>query len=58
MMRRLRSSGSSPTPRPGVSWFAGVLIGSAIVTMATGAVMLGVGTAVQAAVSGTRRTPG
>lgn len=55
---RLRSSGSNPTPRPGVSWLAGALIGSAIVTMATGAVMLGVGAAMQSAVNGTRRTPG
>ena len=34
-------------PRPGASWLAGMLIGTAIVTMATQAMVLGAGVAIK-----------
>lgn len=46
-MQRLKNTANAPTPRPGGSWLAGVLIGSAIMTMATQAMVLGAGAAIQ-----------
>ena len=48
-MQRLRNTGNSQPPRPGGSgsWLAGMMIGTAIVTMATQAMALGVGAAIQ-----------
>jgi hypothetical protein len=48
-MPRQKASDNFPPPRPDGSWLAGALIGSAILTMATSAVMLGVGAAIQGA---------
>ncbi len=50
-MERLKNTGNPPPPRPGGSWLAGMVIGSAIMTMATQAMMLGAGAAVGAAMS-------
>ena len=36
---------SNPPPRPGGSWLAGMMIGTAIMTMATQAIVLGAGAA-------------
>jgi hypothetical protein len=60
-MSRLKNSGSFPPPRPPGSWppgswLAGALIGGAILTMATSAVVLGAGAAIQQATL--RRRPG
>jgi hypothetical protein len=47
-MQRLKTTGHPPSPRPGgASWLAGVMIGTAIVTMATQAMMLGAGVAIK-----------
>jgi hypothetical protein len=46
-MQRLKSTGSSPMPRPGGSWLAGMMIGTAIMTLATQAMMLGAGAAIK-----------
>jgi hypothetical protein len=45
-MQRLKSTGTSTPPRPVGCWLAGVMIGSAIMTMATQAMILGTGTAI------------
>ena len=55
-MRRLKASPGFPAPPPPGLWLAGVLIGSAVMTMATSAVMLGAGAAIQNATL--RRRPG
>ncbi len=48
-MMRSKQSDNAPRPRPGGSgsWLAGMMIGSAIFTMATGAMALGAGLAVR-----------
>ncbi|MDB5398034.1 MAG: hypothetical protein QOD93_7428 [Acetobacteraceae bacterium] len=46
-MQRLKSTGSPPMPRPGGSWLAGMMIGTAIMTLATQAMMLGAGAAIK-----------
>jgi len=46
-MRRLKTTGNSPPPRPGGSWLAGMVIGTAIMTMATQALILGAGAAIR-----------
>ena len=57
MLRQKASDNLPPPPMPGC-WLAGALIGSAILTMVTGAVMLGVGAALQdATLPGARRPP-
>ncbi len=49
-MQRLKMPDRPPSPRPGgVSWLAGMMIGTAIVTMATQAMMLGAGAAIKGA---------
>ncbi len=48
-MQRLRNTGISLPPRPGGSWIAGMMIGSAILTIATQAIVLGAGAAVTGA---------
>ena len=45
-MRRLKNTGYPP-PRPGGSWLAGMVIGAAIMTMATQAIVLGAGAAIK-----------
>jgi hypothetical protein len=45
-MQRLKSTGTSTPPRPVGSWLAGVMIGSAIMTMATQVMILGAGAAI------------
>jgi hypothetical protein len=44
---RLKNTGSMPTPRPVGHWLAGALIGTAIMTMATQAIILGAGVAIK-----------
>jgi hypothetical protein len=57
-MLRQKANDNLPPPRPGGSWLAGALIGGAILSMATSAVMLGVGAAIQDATwQGGRRPP-
>jgi len=52
-MRRREMSQKEPTPGRGGSWLAGLVIGSAIMTMATGAMVMGAGAALkQAGVKG------
>jgi len=46
-MPRQKASDNFPPPGPFGSWLAGALIGSAILTMATSAMMLGAGAAIQ-----------
>jgi hypothetical protein len=46
-MRRLKTTGNSPPPRPCGSWLAGMVIGAAIITMAAQAMMLGAGAAIK-----------
>jgi hypothetical protein len=46
-MQRHKDTGGRPTPRPVGNWLAGVMIGAAIVTMATQAMMLGAGVAIR-----------
>jgi hypothetical protein len=40
-MQRLKVSESAPPPRPGGNWLAGMVIGSAIMTMAAQAMIFG-----------------
>jgi hypothetical protein len=57
-MPRQKASDNFPSPRLPGSWLAGALIGSAILTMATSALMLGAGAAIQdAALLGGRCPP-
>jgi hypothetical protein len=51
---RLKSSSGFPAPPAPGSWLAGVLIGSAIMTIATSAVLLGASAAIQNAAYGRR----
>ena len=44
-MQRHRTT-NNPPPRPGGSWLAGMMIGTAIMTMATQAIVLGAGAAI------------
>ncbi len=53
-MPRLKTSTGFPAPTPAGSWLAGVLISSAIMTMATSAVLLGASAAIQNAAFGRR----
>ncbi len=46
-MARLKNTGSPPPPRSGGHWLAGMLIGTAIMTMATQAMVLGAGAAIK-----------
>jgi hypothetical protein len=46
-MHRLKNTGSGPGPRPSGNWLAGMVIGSAIITMATQAILLGAGAAIK-----------
>jgi hypothetical protein len=46
-MERLKNTGTPPPSRPGGSWLAGMMIGSAIMTMATQAMMWGAGAAIK-----------
>ena len=46
-MPRQKNTGNVPMPHPTGSWIAGAIIGGTILTIATGAVMLGVGVAIQ-----------
>lgn len=48
-MQRLKISGKPPPPRPDGSLVAGMVIGAAIMTMATQAMMLGASAAISAA---------
>ena len=48
-MQRLKNTGSMPTPRPTGNLLAGLMIGSAILTMATHAALLGASVAVKQA---------
>jgi hypothetical protein len=50
-MPRQKNTASAPTPRPVGNWLAGLMIGTAIMTMATHAMMLGVGAAIRDAAS-------
>jgi hypothetical protein len=50
-MSRQKNTGTAPTPRPAGNWLAGLLIGSAIMAMATQAMMLGAGAAIRDASS-------
>ena len=45
-MQRHKTTANPPPARPGGSWLAGVMIGTAIMTMATQAVVLGVSAAI------------
>nr|WP_294525899.1 hypothetical protein [uncultured Rhodopila sp.] len=53
-MPRLKSSPGFPAPPPLGSWLAGAFIGSAIMTIATSAVLLGASAAIQNAAIGRR----
>ena len=53
-MSKLKVSESVPTPQPIGSWLAGALIGGTIITMATSALLLGAGAAIQGATLGRR----
>ncbi|HEY0182863.1 MAG TPA: hypothetical protein VGC09_08660 [Rhodopila sp.] len=46
-MHRLKNTGIPRPPRPDGSWLAGILIGTAIMTIATQAIVFGAGAAVQ-----------
>ena len=48
-MQRLKNTANPPPPGPGGSWLAGAIIGTAIMTMATQAMVLGAGAAIKAA---------
>src|ERR1700692_2962298 len=48
-MQRLRNTGIPLPPRPGGSWLLGMVIGTTIMTMATQAIVLGAGAAIQGA---------
>jgi hypothetical protein len=45
-MQRQKDTGGQPTPPPVGNWLAGAMIGAAIMTMATQAMMLGAGAAI------------
>ncbi|MDR3530460.1 MAG: hypothetical protein P4L90_07920 [Rhodopila sp.] len=45
-MQRHKNTGDRPPPRPGGSWLAGMVIGTAIMAMATQAMALGAGLAI------------
>jgi hypothetical protein len=45
-MQRRKSTSDPPPPRPGGSWLAGMMIGTAIMTMAAQAMVLGAGAAI------------
>ncbi len=45
VMQRLKNTGKPQPPRPGGSWLAGMMIGTAIMTLATQAMVLGAGAA-------------
>ena len=45
-MQRHRTTNAPPPRRPDGSWLAGMMIGTAIVTMATQAMVLGAGAAI------------
>lgn len=47
-MQRLKNTGIPRPPRPDGSLLAGALIGTAIMTIATQAMVLGIGAAIQA----------
>jgi hypothetical protein len=46
-MQRPKNTVNPPTPRPPGSLMVGMMIGTAIMTMATQAIVLGVGAAIQ-----------
>lgn len=46
-MQRFKNTGTPPPSRPGGSWIAGMMIGTAIMTIATQAMVLGAGAAIQ-----------
>jgi hypothetical protein len=46
-MRRLKVPEATPPARPSGNWLAGVMIGSAIMTMAAQAIMLGTTAAIR-----------
>jgi hypothetical protein len=46
-MQRLKNTGTNPTPRPIGNWLVGAMIGAAIMTMATQAMLLGAGAAIK-----------
>lgn len=46
-MQRLKNTGAPPPTGSGGSWLAGLMIGTAIMTMATQAMILGAGAAIQ-----------
>jgi hypothetical protein len=46
-MRRQKDTGGKPTPYPVGNWLAGAMIGAAIMTMATHAMLLGAGAAIK-----------
>ena len=46
-MQRFKNTGAPLPPRPGASWLAGMLIGTAIVTVATQAMVSGAGLAIK-----------
>lgn len=46
-MQRAKSSDTGRPPRPAGSWLAGMMIGSAIMTLATGAAVVGAGLAIR-----------
>jgi hypothetical protein len=45
-MQRLKTSASGPTPRPSGNWLVGMMIGSAIMTMAAQAMLVGASNAI------------
>jgi hypothetical protein len=46
-LARHKNTGGVPTPRPAGDWLVGMMIGAAIMTMATQAIVLGAGAAIQ-----------
>jgi hypothetical protein len=46
-MQRMKDTGGRPAPHPASHWLAGMLIGTAIMTMATQAMLLGAGAAIK-----------
>ena len=46
-MVRLKNTGGVPLPRPAGDWFVGMMIGTAIMTMAAQAMVLGAGIAIK-----------
>ena len=46
-MQRLKSMGKPPLPRPAGSWLAGLMISTAIMTIAGQAMLLGAGAAIR-----------